>query len=124
MSVEKTLRSITVTGGIDRTRSDAGDTAAFDISITNTGNTRLNQVSLTDDMFGDNITCDYNFNDTTSVLLPSAHPDGAAISCEASMDLTSVDIDAGFIAGASEVSRSSSKAPTQICAFLSRINEE
>ncbi|CAN0512031.1 unnamed protein product, partial [Scytosiphon promiscuus] len=41
ISIEKKLRSITTAGGIDLARIDAGDTAVFDISITNTGNTRL-----------------------------------------------------------------------------------
>lgn len=105
ISVEKALRSITVAGGIDLTYSDAGDTAIFDITITNTGNTRLGQLLLTDDMFGDTIPCDHDLLDMTNGLLPSSHPDGGSISCEASMNLTSVDIDAGFITGTAEVSR-------------------
>ncbi|CAM9230892.1 unnamed protein product [Scytosiphon promiscuus] len=103
ISIEKKLRSITTAGGIDLARIDAGDTAVFDISITNTGNTRLGQLLLTDDMFGDTITCDQDVLDTAGDLLPLSHPDGESISCEASMNLTFADIDAGFITGTAEV---------------------
>lgn len=103
MSVEKTMRSITTTDGIDPTYSDAGDTATFDISITNTGDTRLNQVLLTDEMFGDNIICDYDFSGSASGFLPSSHPDGHPISCEARTRLTHANVDAGSISGTAKV---------------------
>lgn len=104
ISVEITLRTMTKADGINPTYSDAGDTATFDIHITNTGNTRLNQVVLFDDMFGDSITCDHDFSGTASGFLPSSHADGFPIVCEAVMHLTYDDVDAGFISGAADVS--------------------
>ncbi|CAM9789547.1 unnamed protein product, partial [Ectocarpus sp. 6 AP-2014] len=103
ISVEKTMRSITNTDGIDPTYSDAGDTATFDISIINTGDTRLNQVLLTDEMFGDSITCDYDFSGTASGFLPSSHPDGHPIMCEAQTRLTHANVDTGSISGMAKV---------------------
>lgn len=102
--VEKTLRTITEADGVDPTYSDAGDAATFDIHITNTGNTRLNEVVLTDDMFGDGIACDHDFSGAASGFLPSSHADGHPVVCEGVMRLTSVDVDAGFISGAAEAS--------------------
>lgn len=103
ISVEKAMRNITNTDGIDPTYSDAGDTVTFDISITNTGDTRLNQVLLTDEMFGDNITCDYDFFGEDSGFLPSSHPDGHPIMCEAQTRLTHADVDTGSISGTAKV---------------------
>lgn len=115
--LEKSLRAITVAAGIDPTYSDAGDTATFDIYITNTGNTRLNEVVLTDGMFNDGITCDYRFNGTTSGFLP-LHPDGHRIACEAVTHLTSADVDTGYIASTAEVSMSTTDSAYGTCSFL------
>lgn len=111
ISVEKSLRTMTVAGGVDPAYSDAGDTATFDISITNIGNTRLNQVVLTDDMLGDSITCDHDFSAIADGFLPSSHAEGFSITCEATKHLTPDDVDAGFISGAAEVSGSTIETP-------------
>lgn len=96
--VEIGVKTITKTDGIDPEHSDAGDTVTFDVNITNTGNTRLNQVVLTDE----SITCNYDFSDAASGFLP-LHPDGHQIACQASIQLSNVDVDAGSITGMAEV---------------------
>lgn len=110
ISVEKNMRAMSVADGVDPTYSDAGDTATFDISITNIGNTRLSQVVLTDDMLGDSITCDHDVSGTADGFLPSSHVEGVPIVCEAVLHLTPDDVDAGFISGAAEVSGSTIEA--------------
>lgn len=102
--VQKSLTVLTTADGINPTYSDAGDRAVFNITITNTGNTRLNQVLLTDESCGHNIVCDRNFSDAASGFLPSSHPDGHPIVCEGTTYLTSDDVDRGSISGMAEVS--------------------
>lgn len=97
ISVEKTLRSITSAQGLNTGYSDAGDSGTFDIVVTNTGNTVLSTVKLTDDTFRDGmVTCDHDFSATTSRFLPAAHPDGVSIVCEGKVYLTSSHVDRGI----------------------------
>lgn len=113
--LEKSLRAITKAAGIDPTYSDAGDTATFHIFITNTGNTRLSKVVLTDVMFGENITCDHDFSGARSDFLP-LRPDGHPIVCEAVAYLTSVDVNTGYITSTAEVSGST--IDTSQCVYV------
>lgn len=115
--LEKHFREITKAAGIHPTYSDAGDTATFDIYITNTGNTRLNRVVLTDDMFGESITCDDDFSGTISGFLP-LRPSGHRIVCEAVALLTSVDVDTGYINSTAEVSWSTTDASQRMYMFF------
>ena len=100
--IDKRLIAITKEAGIDPTYSDKDDTATFEVYINNTGNTRLIEVALLDDMFDEgNIACNPNISGTTSGVLPLL-PDGS-IACEAVLQLTFIDVDAGHIAGTAEV---------------------
>lgn len=92
------LKAITKTEGIDPDYSDANDMVTFDVIITNTGNTRLHEVQLTND----SIKCDHELSGTTSGFL-SLNPNGI-LACEASTRLTSVDVDTGSIIGTAEAS--------------------
>lgn len=105
--VDKSLNMITTTDGIDLDYSDPGDAAYFNITVTNTGNTRLSQVEMSDDMFDDEIACDHDFSGAKSNFLPGSHPDSLPILCEAKTYLTPDDVDAGFIKGTTKVSQSS-----------------
>ncbi|CAM9176924.1 unnamed protein product, partial [Sphacelaria rigidula] len=103
--VEKTMKIMTTVSGLDTELSDADDWAIFDIVVTNTGNTALSKVVLTDDMFSEGSTaCNNNFSAATSNFLPSVNPDGAAIGCEVTLNLTSAHVDAGEISGTAKVS--------------------
>lgn len=93
---------VTTENGIHPAYSDAGDTAFFKISLTNTGNTRLSQVVvvLLDDTFGDTIIpCD------REILPTSQQPGGHPILCEASKVLSPADVDAGILTGTAKVSQ-------------------
>ncbi len=96
--VEIGLKKITKTDGINLDYSDANDTLTFDVTITNTGNTRLHEVELTND----SIACDHDLSGMASGLLP-LNPNGG-LSCEASTRLASVDVDTGYIIGMAEAS--------------------
>lgn len=101
--VTKSVAMVTTAGGINPTYSDSGDIATFDITIKNTGNTRLTKVQLTDGMFGENIICDHDFSAGASIFLPASDSDGHPIVCEATMVLTTADIDTGSISGTAKV---------------------
>lgn len=101
--VTKSLALVTTAGGINPTYSDSGDIAIFDIIIENTGNTRLSTVQLTDDTFGENIVCDHDLSAGTSIFLPASDPGGYPIVCEATMMLTTANIDTGSISGTAKV---------------------
>lgn len=92
--VEIVVVTVTTAGGINPTYSDSGDTATFDITITNTGNTRLSQVRLTDGIFGTSITCDHDISARMSEFLPALHH---PIVCQTTVMLTTADIDTGSI---------------------------
>lgn len=100
--LEKRLIAITKEAGFDPTYSDKGDTATFDIHINNTGNTRLIEVVLVDDMFDEgSIMCNHDVAGTSSGLLPLL-PDESIV-CDAAIQLTFIDLDGGHIAGTAEV---------------------
>lgn len=103
--IKKTMRVMTTANGLDTELSDAGDWATFDIVVTNTGNTALSKVVVTDDMSDDGSTaCNYDFSSSTSTFLPIVNPDGIAIECKATLNLTSEDIDVGELSGTAKVS--------------------
>lgn len=109
---------VTTESGLDKDYSDTGDTVFFDISVRNTGNTRLSQVvvELLDDTFGDTatITCDRNYSSVSSRFVPSSQqPGGHPIMCEVSKVLSSADVDAGTVNAMAEVSQSVSQAVRQ-----------
>lgn len=107
--MEINVQMVTTESGILQEYSDAGDTAFFEISITNTGNTRLSKVVvLLDDTFNDTIKCDLDYSSVSSRFVPSYQPGGHPILCKASKVLSSADVDAGIVAGTAEVSQSTS----------------
>ena len=102
--VEISLRSVTTKNGIHRDYSDAGDTAFFKITIRNIGNTRLSEVVLLDDVFGNTIACNHELSIVASRFAPSERSGGVPIVCDASKVLSVRDVDAGVITGTAEVS--------------------
>lgn len=104
--VETAVSVVTTAAGINAAYSDAGDTVSFEIIVMNTGNTRLSKVILTGDKFGDDISCDHDFSGASSGFLPWLHPEGHAIVCEATLYLTSMDVDNSVISGTTKVRRS------------------
>lgn len=91
--------------GLNTAYSDRGDSATFEITVTNTGNTRLSEVLVTDSNFGGvgNLDCKNDFSSTSSELLPASHPDETAFVCQAITVLTVAHVDAGGIGGTSKV---------------------
>ena len=106
--VNRTLESISTFRGLNSASTDEGDVARFKVTISNTGNTALDAVVLTDtgvaavDVDGSN--CDRYFTAAGgSKFLPDSHPSGAAIVCTVDTVLTGSHIDAGGFTGTSKV---------------------
>ena len=104
ISVERTLVQISTSEGLDSTFSDEGDTATFRITVTNTGNTVLRSVKLTDSTVeAEAIVCDQDFTTSDSKFLPSSHPSGVPLVCIVSVPMNASYVDAGGFDGTSEV---------------------
>ncbi|CAM9578740.1 unnamed protein product, partial [Sphacelaria rigidula] len=104
--VVRTLQSMTVGAGPNTQYSDEGDVATFNITVSNTGNTRLRGVMVTDSMFDpEDLDCDQDFTDpTSSAFTPASDPDGASIVCIGAVSLTKSEVDAGGFEGTAKVS--------------------
>lgn len=104
ISVEKNLLSISESEGLDSTNIDPGDSAIFEVTIMNTGNTVLKSVELTDSVVGaEAIDCDQDFTDTYSRFLPDSHPSGASLVCHVTVLLTASYVDDGGFNSTSKV---------------------
>lgn len=103
--VNRTLESISTTLGLNSVSSDEDDVARFKVTITNTGNTVLSAVVLTDSVVADldDSACDPDFRAADSKFLPDSHPSGVAIVCTVDTVLTGSHIDAGGFTGTSKV---------------------
>lgn len=105
ISLERTLLDISGSEGLDAVYSDEGDSAILQVTITNTGNTMLSTVVLTDTIVGaEAFHCDHDFTATDSEFLPSSHPSGAPLVCLVTVPVTANFVDAGGFNGTSEVS--------------------
>lgn len=104
ISVKRTLLNISQSEGPDPAYSDPGDSATFQVNITNTGNTMLNSVELNDSVVdAEAIDCDQDFTGTDSKFFPDSHPSGAPLVCYVTVPLTAFYVDAGGFIGTSEV---------------------
>lgn len=104
ISLERTLVGITESEGLHSAYSDEGDSATFQVIITNTGNTVLNSVVLTDTIVGaEALDCDQDVTTIDSEFLPNSHPFGAPLVCLITVPLTAIYVDAGGFNGTSEV---------------------
>ncbi len=72
-------------------RVDAGETYSWTVTATNTGNTTITGLTVTDDLTGQNVTCEVVAPDATCVL-------------EATYVLVQADVDAGSVANTATVS--------------------
>lgn len=96
ISVKRTFISNSESEGLDSTESDQGDSATFEVTITNTGNTILSSVTLTDSIVdAEAINCGQDFTSTESKFLPDSHPSGAPLICSVTVPLTASYVDAG-----------------------------
>lgn len=112
ISVERTLISISVSEGLDSTYSDPGDSATFEVTVTNTGNTVLNSVELTDSVVdAEAIDCDEDFPGTVSKFLPDSL---APFICRVTVPLSTSVVDAGGFNSTSEVGLKSAKPCWQV----------
>ncbi len=75
----------------DNDRVDAGETYSWTVTATNTGNTTITGLTVTDDLTGQNVTCEVVAPDATCVL-------------EATYVLVQADVDAGSVANTATVS--------------------
>ena len=105
----KTAGTPTVTGGADRTRTDAGDTVAYTFTLTNTGSLSLDRLSVTDDTLAAAVTCP-----TDGPLAP-----GSTVTCTASATLTQADLDRGSVTNTATATAVDSEGRTQTSAASS-----
>lgn len=104
ISLERTLVDISESEGLESAYSDEGDSAIFQVTVTNTGNTMLSSVVLTDSAVGaEAFDCDQTFTATDSEFFPGSHPSGAPLVCLVTVPLTATYVDAGGFNGTSEV---------------------
>lgn len=104
ISLESTLLSMSKSEGLDVAYSDEGDSAIFQVTITNTGNTVLSSVIPTNWIVGSEaFDCDQDVSAADSEFLPSSHPSGAPLVCEVTVPLTASYVDAGGFNSTSEV---------------------
>lgn len=104
ISVERSLLSVSTSKGLNSVYSDAGDSATFEITITNTGNTVLSEVVLTDSAVDvETSDCDQDYTATDSEFLPDAHPSSTTIVCSVTVPITAAHVDAGGFSGTSKV---------------------
>lgn len=104
ISVERTLLSISTSEGLNATYSGPNDTATLEVTITNTGNTKLDSVELNDSAVdAEFISCDQDFAGTDGKFLPDSHPSGAPLVCHVTVPLTASYVDAGGFNGTSKV---------------------
>ncbi|CAM9332684.1 unnamed protein product, partial [Hapterophycus canaliculatus] len=104
ISLQRTLVQMSKTEGLDPNYSDVGDSALFQVTVNNTGNTILSTVELSDgDESAEVLECDQDFTAAGSKFLPSSHPSGAPLVCNVTVPLTSFRVDAGGFNGTSEV---------------------
>lgn len=99
--------------------TDEGDWATFNITVSNTGNTRLSEVLITDTIFQNgSLHCDQDFSAATSEFLPAHDPDGAAIMCQGIVSLTKSQVDAGGLSGTAKVGCWVYQSPTRTCRHI------
>lgn len=105
ISLERSLVQISRSEGLDAEYSDVGDSAVFEVTINNTGNTMLSAVILSDGVVSvDVLKCDKDFTAADSKFFPSSHPSGAPLVCNITVAITASYVDAGGFNGTSEVS--------------------
>lgn len=104
ISLESVLLSMSTSEGFDSEYSDEGDSAIFQVTITNTGNTVLSSVILTNWIVGSEaFDCDQDFSAADSEFLPSSHLAGVPLVCDVTVPLTASYVDAGGFNSTSEV---------------------
>lgn len=105
VSVVRMLESVTTSQGLNKDYSDQGDSATFKVTVSNTGNTKLRAVRVTDSMFDpEDLDCDHNFSSHTSGFMPASDQDGTVIVCRGTILLASSQVDEGGIHGTAKVS--------------------
>ncbi len=83
----KDVTDITAASGLDPALTDAGDTFAYRITVSNTGNTWLRDVVVSDPMF-DGLECDSSYVGNSSWFTP-----GEEIECTGLLTLEQAHID-------------------------------
>lgn len=91
---------MSVSEGLNTVYSDIGDSATSWVTVSNTGNTALSEVTLTDSALDvESIKCDQEYSSARSEFLP-----GYTMSCTITVPMTTARVDAGDFQGTSEVS--------------------
>lgn len=98
ISILKEFLSRTTDLGLFSTLVDANDTLYFAITVTNTGNTWLSEITVSDILLED-IECSPDLSDVDFRFAPADDP----IVCTASAKVTQSMVDAGFMESAAKV---------------------
>ena len=98
----KEVTDITAAGGFDPAATDAGDTFAYRITVSNTGNTWLSNVTVTDPMFDegqdDEHHCGSSYAEESSRFAP-----GEKFECTTMLTLEQVHIDGRCVESTAQV---------------------
>lgn len=98
VEILKDVTDITAASGFDPSVADAGDTIEYRITVTNTGNTWLSDVAVSDPMFGGGLDCSNSYIGNSSRFSP-----GAKFECTAKLTLEQLHIDGRCVGSAANV---------------------
>lgn len=98
VKISENVTTITAASGADASFTDAGDKYEYRITISNTGNTWLSNVNISDLMFED-LACESNYTSSEARLVP-----GDSVVCTPSLTLEQTHIDNSCVDNFAEVS--------------------
>ncbi|CAM9711933.1 unnamed protein product, partial [Ectocarpus sp. 13 AM-2016] len=96
VEILKDVIDVTSASGFHPSVVDAGDTVEYRITVTNTGNTWLGDVAVSDPMSGDGLDCSNSYIGNSSRFSP-----GAKFECTATLTLEQIHIDGRCVESAS-----------------------
>lgn len=99
VEILKDVTDVTAASGFHPSVADAGDTIDYRITVTNTGNTWLSDVTVSDPMFGDGLDCSNSYIGNSSRFSP-----GAKFECTAKLTLEQVHVDGRCVGSTANVS--------------------
>lgn len=97
IAIVKATTDVTTARGRNASATDAGDIFAYRITVSNTGNTWLSDVNISDPMFED-LACSDSYEGSDSRFAP-----GGSIECTALLTLEQDHIDNGCVGGSANV---------------------
>lgn len=98
ITIVKDATSVTTTSGLNASATDVGDAIAYRITVSNTGNTWLSDVDISDPMF-DELACSATYKGEDSRFAS-----GDSIKCTALLTLNQAHIDNGCVENSASVS--------------------